>query len=80
MSKPFRFGVQNFNADSGADWADFARKKEGLGYSALHLADHILGPGPALEKANHPVQNLAAIPAMALRLDRFNGCPLGVFC
>jgi hypothetical protein len=23
----------------------------------LHLADHLLGPGPALAKTNHPVQN-----------------------
>jgi probable F420-dependent oxidoreductase len=82
MSKPFRFGVQNFNADSGADWADFARKAEGLGYSALHLADHILGPGPALEKANHPVQNLAAIPAMAYAAAVTSTLKIGcrVFC
>ncbi len=65
MAKPFRFGVQSFNADSGADWAAQAQQAESLGYSAFHLADHILGAGPALEKANHPVQNLAAIPAMA---------------
>jgi probable F420-dependent oxidoreductase len=65
MSQPFRFGVQSFNADSGEDWAAQAQQAESLGYSAFHLADHILGAGPALERANHPVQNLAAIPAMA---------------
>ena len=65
MAKPFRFGVQSFNADSGAEWAEKVQKAESLGYSAFHLADHILGPGPALEATNHPVQNLAAIPAMA---------------
>jgi probable F420-dependent oxidoreductase len=65
MSKPFRFGVQSFNADSGADWAAKVRMAETLGYSAFHLADHIIGPGPALEATNHPVQGLAAIPAMA---------------
>ena len=64
-AKPFRFAVQSFNADSGADWANQVRKAEGLGYSAFHLADHIIGQGPALEKTNHPLQNLAAIPAMA---------------
>ena len=42
-----------------------SKKAEDLGYSSFHLADHILGPGPALEKANHPEQNMAAIPAMA---------------
>ncbi|MEM1434214.1 MAG: TIGR03621 family F420-dependent LLM class oxidoreductase [Pseudomonadota bacterium] len=63
--KPFRFGVQSFNAASGAEWAERARRAEALGYSTLHLADHLLGPGAALTRANHPEQNLAAIPAMA---------------
>ena len=65
MVKPFRFGVQSFNADSGANWAEKVRQAENLGSSAFHLADHLLGPGPALEATNHPVQSLAAIPAMA---------------
>ncbi len=65
MAQPFRFGVQAFNSVSGAAWTDTARKVESLGYSTLHLADHLLGPGPALAKTNHPVQNLAAVPAMA---------------
>ena len=64
MSKLFRFGVQSFNAESAQDWADQVKRAEELNYSAFHLADHILGPGPALEKANHPEQNLAAIPAI----------------
>ncbi|HEY6600034.1 MAG TPA: TIGR03621 family F420-dependent LLM class oxidoreductase, partial [Pseudomonadales bacterium] len=65
MTTPFRFGVQSFNAASGKAWSETARKVESLGYSTLHLADHLLGPGPALAKTNHPVQNLAAVPAMA---------------
>ena len=65
MPRPFRFGVQSFNAESGAEWAGKAQRAEALGYSTFHLADHLLGPGPALEKTAHPVQNLAAIPAMA---------------
>lgn len=65
MTKPFRFGVQSFNADSAEDWTAQVQKAEELGYSAFHLADHILGAGAALQKANHPEQNLAAIPAMA---------------
>ena len=82
MSKPFRFGVQSFNADSGADWAAKVQKAESLGYSAFHLADPLIGPGPALEATNHPVQGLAAIPAMAFAAavtDTINiGCR--VFC
>lgn len=82
MSNPFRFGIQSFNANSGKEWGDFARKAEDLGYSSLHLADHLLGPGPALEAANHPVQNLAAIPAMAYAAAVTNRINIGcrVFC
>ena len=82
MTQPFRFGVQSFNAESGPDWANKAKKAEALGYSAFHLADHILGPGPALEKANHPVQNIAAVPAMAYAAAVTNTIGIGcrVFC
>ncbi|MDG2276889.1 MAG: TIGR03621 family F420-dependent LLM class oxidoreductase [Pseudomonadales bacterium] len=65
MSKPFRFGVQSFNTTSGVDWTRQVCKAEELGYSTFHLADHIIGEGPALTRANHPVQDVAAIPAMA---------------
>jgi alkanesulfonate monooxygenase SsuD/methylene tetrahydromethanopterin reductase-like flavin-dependent oxidoreductase (luciferase family) len=65
MPRPFRFAVQSFSALSGAAWRERARRVEALGYSALHLADHFLGPGPALAASNHPLQELAAVPAMA---------------
>ena len=82
MSKPFRFGVQSFNAESAEDWAGQVRRAEELGYSTFHLADHILGAGPALEKANHPEQNLAAIPAMAYAAAVTDKIKIGcrVFC
>ena len=82
MSKPFRFGVQSFNADSGEAWAKQAQTAESLGYSTFHLADHILGEGEALQKANHPVQNLAAIPAMAYAAAVTKSINIGcrVFC
>ena len=82
MAKPFRFGVQSFNAESGADWAEQARLAESLGYSSFHLADHILGDGPALQRANHPQQNLAAIPAMAYAAAVTSTINIGcrVFC
>lgn len=65
MQKPFRFGVQCFNTESAKAWTETSRQAEALGYSTLHLADHILGPGDALDKTNHPAQNLAPVPAMA---------------
>ena len=82
MAKPFRFGLQTFNATSGEDWANQAQQAEALGYSTFHLADHILGEGPALSRANHPVQNLAAIPAMAYAAAVTSTINIGcrVFC
>jgi probable F420-dependent oxidoreductase len=82
MARAFRFGVQSFNADSGAQWAAKARRAEALGYSAFHLADHLIGPGPALERSAHPVQNLAALPAMAYAAAVTSTIRIGcrVFC
>jgi len=82
MAKPFRFGLQTFNAPTAKAWADKARHAEALGYSAFHLADHLLGPGPALARTNHPEQNLAAIPAMAYAAAVTSTIRIGcrVFC
>jgi probable F420-dependent oxidoreductase len=67
--------VQSYAAASAADWRQQARTAEALGYSAFHLADHVIGPGPALSATNHPVQNVAAVPATStIRI----GCR--VFC
>ena len=82
MSKPFRFAIQSFNASSGEEWANKVRRAEALGYSAFHLADHIIGEGPALTRSNHPEQNLAAIPAMAYAAAVTSTIKIGcrVFC
>ena len=64
MSHPFRFGCQYFAPETAAQWRDTAREAQDLGYSAFHLADHYFGPGPAQQAASHPVQTVAAIPAM----------------
>ena len=80
--RPFRFAVQSFSAESGSAWRDRARRVEELGYSALHLADHFLGPGPALDATNHPLQTLAAVPAMAVAAEATERLKIGcrVFC
>lgn len=82
MPRPFRFGVQSFSADSAKEWRERAQRAEGLGYSALHLADHILGPGPAITRTNHPIQTLAAVPAMAMAAEATSTLRIGcrVFC
>lgn len=66
MVRPFRFGVQSYVAKSAQDWRDQVRAAEDLGFSIFTLADHYIGPGPALERASHPIQSVAAIPAMAV--------------
>lgn len=82
MSQPFRFGVQSFMAKSGAEWRERAQKAEDLGYETLYLADHFLGPGPALDATNHPHQGLAAVPAIAAAAAATSTLRVGcrVFC
>ena len=65
MPRPFRFAVQAVKARSAEEWRTFARRTEALGYSTLFLADHYLGPGPALQEAPQPLQHLAPIAAAA---------------
>ncbi len=82
MPRPFRFAVQSFSAPTATEWRDRARQVESLGYSTLHLADHILGPGPAIASTNHPVQELAAVPAIAAAAAATETLRVGcrVFC
>lgn len=81
-ARPFRFAVQSYAAESAAEWRELARRTEDLGYSALHLADHYIGPGPALASTNHPVQTIAAVPAMAAAAATTSTLRIGcrVFC
>ncbi len=41
-TKKFRFGVQASTGRSGTEWAEQARKIEGLGYSTLFMPDHFV--------------------------------------
>jgi probable F420-dependent oxidoreductase len=80
--RPFRFAVQSYATDHAAAWRATARRTEALGYSAIHLADHYIGPGPALKATNHPVQSIAAVPAMAVAAEVTTTLRIGcrVFC
>jgi probable F420-dependent oxidoreductase len=79
--KPFRFSWQAYDATSAADWRSKATTAEDQGFSALQLADHYLGPGPAAD-ASHPPQDLAAVPAMAMAAEATSTLKIGcrVFC
>ena len=68
-ARKFRFSVQSFSASSAKEWVDRAKRVEDLGYSALHLADHFLGPGEAISGTNHPVQELAAAVELRQELE-----------
>ena len=50
MTRPFRFGVQSYSASSAQDWRDQARRAEDHGFSTFSVADHVIGPGPALSR------------------------------
>jgi probable F420-dependent oxidoreductase len=81
-ARKFRFSLQSFSAGSAKEWTDRAKRVEDLGYSALHLADHFLGPGEAIEGTNHPIQELAAVPAIASAAAATQSLRVGcrVFC
>lgn len=77
MTKPFRFGVQSYAPETAAGWRAQAQRAEELGFSTFSLADHIIGPGPALTLTGHPVQTVAAIPAMAVAAEATSTIRIG---
>lgn len=77
MARPFRFGVQSYAPESAAQWRAQARRAEELGFSTFSVADHVIGPGPALKPTNHPVQTIAAIPAMAVAAEATSTIRIG---
>ena len=77
MFNKFRFGLQYFTPESPSQWRETARKAEDSGYSTFFLADHYIGPGSALEAANHPIQTVAAIPAMMAAADATSSIMIG---
>jgi probable F420-dependent oxidoreductase len=45
VTRPFRFGVTATTARTGAEWAEQARRIEGLGYATLFVHDHFAESG-----------------------------------
>lgn len=77
MTHAFRFGVQSYAPATPSEWREQARRAEDLGFSSFHLADHVIGPGPALSATGHPVQTVAAIPAMAVAAEATSTIKIG---
>lgn len=69
--------MQSYAAETAAQWRAQARRAEELGFSTFSVADHVIGPGPALKPTNHPVQNVAAIPAMAVAAEATSTIRIG---
>jgi len=67
--RPFRFGLQSYAPETAEQWRTQARRAEDLGFSTFSVADHVIGPGPALAATGHPVQTVAVIPAMAVAAE-----------
>jgi probable F420-dependent oxidoreductase len=76
--RPFRFAAQAFEAKSGKEWSEVARRTEDLGYSTLFTTDHYFGPGPIAETSGHRPVDVAPIAAMtaaaAVTTDLRVGC------
>ena len=62
--RPFRFAAQAFEAKSGKEWLDIARRTEALGYSTLFTTDHYFGPGSIADSSGHRPVDVAPIAAM----------------
>ena len=77
MNRPFRFGLQSYAPASASEWRTQARRAEELGFDVFTVADHVIGPGPALKATGHPVQTVAAIPAMAVAAEATSTIRIG---
>ncbi len=64
--RPFRFGLQAFEAASADAWVDTARRTEALGYSSLFTTDHYFGPGEISRGSGHRPVDVAPISAMMM--------------
>jgi probable F420-dependent oxidoreductase len=77
-ARPFRFAAQAFEAKSGKEWSEIARRTEDLGYSTLFTTDHYFGPGSISDASGHRPVDVAPIAAMtaaaAVTTDLRVGC------
>jgi probable F420-dependent oxidoreductase len=65
-TRPFRFGLQAFEATTAAEWFDLARRVEDLGYSTLFSSDHYFGPGAISDATGHRPVDLAPLTSIAM--------------
>ncbi len=63
--RPFRFGLQAFEANSAEDWMALVQRVESLGYATLFSTDHYFGPGPIAEASGHRPVDMAPVVSIA---------------
>ena len=63
--RPFRFGLQAFEASTADQWFSLVRHVEELGYSTLFTSDHYFGPGAISEATGHRPVDLAPLTSIA---------------
>jgi len=80
--KPFRFGVQAFEASTASEWYEIVRKAEDLGYSTLFSSDHYFGPGEIAAATGHRPVDMAPLTSIAMAAARSTTLRVGcrVFC
>lgn len=64
--RPFRFGVQAFEATTADEWYSLVRRVEDLGYSTLFSSDHYFGPGAIADATGHRPVDLAPLTSIAM--------------
>lgn len=63
--RPFRFGLQAFEAATAADWLEVVRRTEDLGYSTLFSSDHYFGPGAISDSTGHRPLDVSPLVSIA---------------
>jgi len=76
-ARPFRFAAQAFEAKSGKEWSEIARRTEDLGYSTLFTTDHYFGPGSISDTSGHRPVDVAPIAAMTAAAAVTTGLRVG---
>src|ERR1043165_2493871 len=75
--RPFRFGLQAFEAATADAWFGLARRVEEIGYSTLFTSDHYFGPGAISDATGHRPVELAPLSAIAALAGRTSTLRLG---
>jgi probable F420-dependent oxidoreductase len=76
-TRPFRFGLQAFEATTAAEWFDIVRKTEELGYSTLFSSDHYFGPGPIADTIGHRPVEMGPLTSIAIAAAKTSTLKVG---